>query len=191
METKQMFIGEYINKNPRQRIAQLLDNYGDFRRYREHYKRNVVELMEAIREYNIRPSEEDLGVRVQTTGGTSNITASKAIERMALEECFENRKISKEMFEDPEELRLISTAVYEWDLMTREFKVLNTFVKQIKPKDRSIYLFYLKGEKGFEDIAKDLDIEYESARKRVYRIRKALIKEALPWFDEYKISVPA
>ena len=75
METKHIFIGDYIKKSPKERIYQLLDNYKDFGRYRETYKNNVVDLMVAMREYNLRPSDEDLGVRIQTTGGTANITA--------------------------------------------------------------------------------------------------------------------
>ncbi len=99
METKHIFIGDYINKNPRERIYHLMDNYKDFGKYRESYKDNVVDLMVAMREYNIRPSDEDLGIRVQTSGGTSNITASKALERIVLENCFVKMRVPNESYE--------------------------------------------------------------------------------------------
>ena len=31
METKHIFIGDYINKNPKERIYHLMDNYKDFK----------------------------------------------------------------------------------------------------------------------------------------------------------------
>lgn len=191
METKHIFIGDYINKNPRERIYHLMDNYKDFGKYRESYKDNVVDLMVAMREYNIRPSDEDLGIRVQTSGGTSNITASKALERIALENCFEKMRVPKEMFPDPYELGLISTAVYEWDLMGKEYQILSGFIKLMKPDEKNLFLPYIKREKRVADIAAELCVEWESANKKVYRIRKALLKEVLPWFNEYKIITPA
>ena len=191
METKHVFIGEYINKSPRERASILLRNYKDFKKYRERYKRNAVSLMAAMREYSLRPSDEDLGIRVQTTGGTSNITASKALERVCLEWCFEDMKVSKEMFPDPYELSLISTAVYEWDLMKKEYGILVRFIDIMKPQDRKIYLPYIRREKSVADLTHELCLEWESVRKRLYRIRKKLLKEVLPWFDEYNITVPA
>ena len=190
METKHIFIGDYINKNPKERIYQLLDNYKDFGKYREQYKENVVDLMVAMREYNIRPIDEDLGIRVQTTGGTSNITASKALERIALEHCFEKMRVSKELFPDPYELNLIATAVYEWDLMGKEYKILSGFINLMSPDERSIFVPYIKREKRVADLAAELCVEWESANKKVYRIRKALLHEVLPWFNEYKITAP-
>ena len=52
MKTKRLFIGEYIDKSPKERIYQLLDYYKDFAKYREGYKESVVNLMLAMREYN-------------------------------------------------------------------------------------------------------------------------------------------
>ena len=48
METKHIFIGDYINKSPKERIYHLLDNYKDFGKYRERYKDNVVDLMSGL-----------------------------------------------------------------------------------------------------------------------------------------------
>ena len=191
MKAKHLFIGEYIDKSPKDRIYQLLDNYRSFTRYLDSYKENVVNLMLAMREYYISPSEEELGVRVQTTRGTSDITASKAIDRVELEECFEKMRVTKELFPDPEELRLISTAVFEWNLMGKEYRILSGFIDMMQPDDRSIFVPYIKREKRVSEIAADQNVEWDSANKKVYRIRKALIEEVMPWFNEYKVSVPA
>ena len=127
MEAKQTFIGEYINKSPRERVFQLMDHYGEFESFRDKYKGCVVSLIVMMKEYNIRPGDDDLGVRVQTTSGTSHITESKAIERYTIEECFEKRKITKKMFPDPYERELISTAIFEYDLMEKEYRILEHF----------------------------------------------------------------
>ena len=191
MEPKQTFIGEYVNRSPKERLYRLMDLYKDFASFLDDYKECVIDIMVVMREYQLQPSDADLGVRVQTSGGTSNITASKAEDRMLLEECFEQRKIIKSMFPDPEELTLISTAVYEWDLMESEFKVLRGYINLMKPKDKSIFLPYIKGEKRIADIAEELCLEPESAITKLYRIRKGLVSKVLPWFKEYKVNVPA
>ena len=74
METKQAFIGEYVNKAPRDRISLLMEHFGDFEAFRDNYRECVINLMVMMREYNIRPGDDGLGVRVQTTSGTSKIT---------------------------------------------------------------------------------------------------------------------
>lgn len=187
-EDGKIFIGDYINKSPKERVYQLLDCYKDFWKYRENYKNTVVDLMMAMREYSNRPGDDDLGIRVQTMGGTSNITASRAIERIELERCFLRKKVDKAMFPDPYERELISTAVCEWDVMTKEFNILNGFMDLMKASDRSIFIPYINREKRVADIADELCLQWESANKKVYRIRKALLKEVLPCFKEYKIA---
>ena len=191
MEPKQTFIGEYVNRSPKERLYRLMDLYKDFAAFLDDYKEFVIDLMVMMREYQLQPSDADLGVRVQTSGATSNIPASKAEDRMILEECFEKRKIMKSMFPDPEELTLISTAVYEWDLMESEYKVLKGYINLMKPTDKSIFLPYIKGEKRIADIAEELCLEPGSANTRLYRIRKGLVNKVLPWFKEYKVTVPA
>lgn len=113
--------------------------------------------------------------RTEQTGGTSNITASKALERVSLEQCFEQMKVTKEMFPDPYELGLISTAIYEWDLMAKEHKILAGFIGLMKPDERSLFLPYIRREKRVADIAAELCLEWESANKKVYRIRKVSV----------------
>ena len=191
MESKHNFIGSYLDKSPKERIYHLLDHYRDFDQYRDNYKDTVINLMVAMSEYNNRSKREDLGIRVQTSKGTSDITAAKAIERVALEECFEQMRVTKELFPDPDELGLISTAVYEWDLMGKEFDILAGFINLMRPDERNLFLPYIRREKRVAEIADELRLEWESANKRVYRIRKALLENVLPWFNEYKITAPA
>ena len=191
MEAKQAFIGEYVNKAPRDRISLLMEHFGDFGSFRDNYRECVINLMVMMREYNIRPGDDGLGVRVQTTSGTSKITESKAMDRYEIEECFNKKKIKKKMFPDPYEHGLISTALFEYDLMEKEYRILEGFIKLMKPDERSLLIPYIKRETRVGDIASELCIEMESASKRVYRIRKALLQKVLPWFKEYKISVPA
>ena len=95
------------------------------------------------------------------------------------------------MFPDPYERTLISTAVYEWDLMKKEFGILSGFIDLMQYDERNIFVPYIQKEKGISDIATELNVEWDSANKKVYRIRKALVEEVLPWFDEYKLTVPA
>ena len=42
METKQAFIGEYVNKAPRDRISLLMEHFGDFEAFRDNYRECMI-----------------------------------------------------------------------------------------------------------------------------------------------------
>ncbi len=185
------FIGEYLKKSPKKRIYELIGHFDDFDDYRERYKEYTVNLMVMMREHRERSAEADTWVKVQTFGDMSDQTFDAVSERLTLEQNFVNRKISRKMFPDLYEYRLVSTAAFEWNLMEKEYRILRSFVDLMKPSDRGLLIPYIRKEKEIADIAAELCVEHESANKKVYRIRKALLDNMLPWFKEYKIAVPA
>jgi len=189
--TKQSIVGVYVGLPVKKRIAFLMEHYREFDRYRSAYKECVVSIMIAANSSK-KNTSDDLGVRVQTSGGNSDITYYQALERIAFDECFDRVNVTDEMFPDPYEYHLISTAVFEWDLMKKEFDELNSCIKFIlEEHERELLLSYINKKTKLKDIANDRAIEVDSARKKMYRIRKKLLDGAAPWFNEYNIKIPA
>ncbi len=184
-------VGEYLNKSPKERVYTLFEKYDTFSLWRNAYKESVVDYLVDVQECKRRRNAEGLGVRIQTSGTKASVVEAEAEERLSLEQCFEKKFISRDVLPDAYDRNYISVAVYEWEMMKWEFGVLRMFIDRMKREDRALFVPYMRKETNLDIIADQLCIERQSANKRVYRIRKALLTEILPWFEEYKIEIPA
>lgn len=133
-----------------------------------------------------RSSKRDIGICIQNTGKKASVVEAKVENKISVEECFDKSRISKEMYKDPEDLKLFSTAVKEWILLKKEYELLSGCIGMMKPEDRYIFLPYIKKEKSLDDLAGELFLEKASVSKRIYRIKKNLAGEILPWLKDYK-----
>lgn len=191
MMAKQQIVGVYAGLSVKKRIRFILEHYKDFESYRSSYKECIISIMIAINEGR-RNRDDDLGVRVQTSGGNSDTTYYKALERLSVDDCFRFLTVTRDMFPDPYEHNLISTAIFEWDLMKREYDELNSCMNfLLKENEKQMLLSFINKNKKLKDIAYDCSIELDSAKKKVYRIKRKLLDGATPWFKEYNIKIPA
>ena len=186
-EEGDIFIGEYLGREPKGRILFLLDHYREFPEFLNLYRENAIRLMTAMREYE-RKSKASIGMSVSNSGKKSSPTEAMAMEKIEVEDCFDQRKITGEVIRDPGELKLISTAVHEWVLMNKDYELLGGFMDMMKPEDRDLFISYISRKKRIADIAEEYCLAWESANKKMYRIRKALIDRMLPWMNDYKVS---
>lgn len=191
MDFKTSVIGTYVSLDAKQRVDFQIAHYRDFHRILDAYKEYVTGLMLDIREYE-RNADKNEGIPVQSIGALSDPTFREAIERILVNSCFDSYQLFDGMFEDPYEYELISLAMFEWELMKKENEEFNYFLRFIlKPEDSELLQAYLSRRMRLKDIADKYDIEIESANKRIYRIRKKLVKRLTPHFYEYNIQLPA
>jgi len=184
-------IGLYVTLNGKKRIDFLINHYRDFDRYVSSYKEYVRSTMLDILD-SYRNSSSDLGVRVQTGNGNSDPTFEGANKLAKVDDCFENKALVGEIFRDSYGYELISLALYELERLQKEFKKLNTTIGVLlTADDQDIIRSYFKHERRLNELAVDLNIEMESANKRVYRIRKKLVTSIKPWFDENNMKASA
>ena len=79
METKQAFIGEYVNKAPRDRIALLMEHFGDLGSFRDNYRECMTGSSADTRKQTVNlmidgfimPIFKDLNCRRQQSHGIS------------------------------------------------------------------------------------------------------------------------
>ena len=180
-----IYIGEYIGKKPKERIDFLISYYVTFPDYLDSYRQNAIRVMIETMEYD-RRSKNDIGICIRNSGKNSSATELKVLEKMDLEKCFDSNKISKGMFADPSDLKLFSTAVKEWILLTREYETLKNCILMMKPDDKDLFLSYIKKEKSVDKLSEELFLERGSVVKRLYRIKRNLINEMIPWLREFK-----
>jgi len=188
---KHEVIGLYVTLNGKNRIDFLINHYKDFdgyvSKYKDYIKETIIEILNSYRN-----SSDELGVRVQSSGGNSDPVFREYLGRDSAEKCFSDRSLLDEMFSDPYEHELIELALYEWDRLQQEHnKLISTMKMVLEDKDQKLISSYFRREKNLYDLAEELCIEMESANKRVYLIRKKLVKSIEPWFDKYNLKASA
>lgn len=92
----------------------------------------------------------------------------------------------KDLYADPSDLIIFSTAVKEWILLTREYEKLKNCIRMMKPEDKDLFLSYIKKEKTIDELSDELFLERGSVVKRLYRIRRGLMDQILPWLRDFK-----
>lgn len=184
-------IGLYVTLNGKNRIDFLIKHYTDFENYistyREYLRDTMLDILSSSRKHS-----DDLGVRVQGSRTNSDPTYNAALGLVAVEKCFINNEVIRELFFDPYDCELIELALYEWHRLQKEHRKLISSMKMILSQEElEILRSYFSKEKNLNDLANDYSIEVESANKKVYRIRKKLVKSIEPWFDKYTMKASA
>ncbi len=184
MSTKQKLFGFYLGLPARQRIHHLMRNYHCRDYYEEGYRKYIEGVIADIRSYE-RNRKADIGVRIMSGGSISDITASKAEEAVRISKAFTSGQINESLIKDIEDRRMISLAVNEWMTIREDYGSLNRVLWLLQPEDHDLIMDYLNKKKDYYDIADEYSIEFESAKKKLQRIRGRVVKMALPDFTRH------
>ena len=187
MEAGKNIVGCYVGLEPRERIEFLYHHYDNLDVFRQAYKESVVNMIAYMRAYD-RSQDKLEGIQ-KTRNLLNSITESAAFERIVISEYFEQNKPSDELVEEEEDKDIISWAIFEWHLMKSEFDIFKNFLNMLSTRDRRILTAYIGHSKSVKEIAKELDIEKESAEKRIYRIKQKLIENMMPILPEYGFNL--
>ena len=175
MNTEQKLFGFYLGLSVRQRIQHLMKNYHYRERYVESYRNYIEGMIADIRAYESKP-KEDIGVRIVSSGTTSDITFRQAEEAIKINNAFTTGHIGESLIKDKEERQMATLAVTEWRAIRDDYASLNRALWMLNPEDHDLIMDYLNRKKSYYDIAEDLTIEYASARKKLQRIRGKVVR---------------
>ncbi len=187
MSTEHKLFGSYLGLTARQRIYHLLNNFHCRNYYEEGYRKYIEGTIADIRAYE-RNRKSELGVRVMSGNSISDITAEGAYEALAISKAVSSGRISESLIKDKEDRRMILLAIDEWVTIRDDCKSLERAINMLNPKDHELIMDYLSGKKSYRDIASDFMIDYESARKRLQRIRGRVVRLALSDFERHCIG---
>lgn len=184
MSTEHKLFGSYLGLTAKQRIYHLLNNFHCRNYYEDGYRKYIEGSIADIRAYE-RNRKSELGVRVMSGNSISDITAERAYEALAISKAVSSGRISESLIKDKEDRRMILLAIEEWVTIRDDFNSLERALGMLAPKDHDLIMDYLSGKKSYRDIAGDFMIDYESARKRLQRIRGRIVKLAMSDFERH------
>lgn len=183
MSREQKFVGRYYRLSPKKRIDLIITNYDCFPAMCKDYERNLSEWIKDCRAKAKRDAIGDLGVRIQAGNSRFSVTEIHALENMEIEKMLADGDIdSCENLEDYEE---ILRGVKELQLMLKEYKDLKSKISTLHVRERGPFENYICRKCRSTELSEELQINFDSVRKKMYRIKKKVCSDLLEQLDDY------
>ena len=180
MESEAISIDEYLDSDVEQRFDFLYENYSVLKAIIKDYREDIINDVIEIKSFNRRAANGELGVRVQVSLGTSNPTMNKAINHLPIAKAVDEGYLDEDFFEDTDNPDDLVRRVTIYHKVNIDYQSFTNKMATLNPKDQKILREYLSGEKSFGDFSEEMGIDYQSAVKRVGRIKHKLIERVEP-----------
>ena len=172
----------YVDASSAKRVDIIIKHYTDFIGIVDGYTEGLRYMIECEKESNSHRGIEDLGVRVKTSGSTSDSTAKKAIRNVMTREALINCDFSGDVMDGVDRAEEFIRDAYllrdmrkDYELFNRQLSILGT--------EKETFEKYLRREKTLIDIAEEQGITYESAQQKIHRIRLRVKNQVVGFMD--------
>ena len=149
----------------------ICKNYANFPGIIDGFTEGIRYMIEQEKMYNRKAERGDLGVRVQTLGNCSDVTANEAINNVITRDAIISCDFSGGVLEGVNRGEQFQKDAFVLRNMREDYDLFNKQLAILGHDEFRIFLGYLNGEKKIMDIAEEEGILYESAAQRVRRAK--------------------
>ena len=171
MVAKASIIKNYAKADAAEKVDIICKNYPNFIGIVDGYTEGLCYMIENEKAYNRMQNRGDLGVRVQSSGMHSDITANTAINNAITKEAIIACDFSGDVLEGVDRGEEFQRDAYTLRCMRADFELFNRQLAILSGNELRIFRGYLSGEKDIGDIAEEEGIQYESAAQKVRRAK--------------------
>lgn len=177
---KLSFIDEYGNLRPDKRLDVILDHFRDFPSIIEGHKKILVLKIKNERDYLHKSEKDELGT-VVLTSRKSDPTARRAVDNVYVEEVIHKGDDISELMQgmEYEDKKMFYRQYHILMKMQEEYAILESQLMLMNDNDKKFFELYSDCGHDFQYIADQEGIQYDSARRRVWKIRKAIKNSAI------------
>lgn len=166
----------YERAGPEKRIQYILRNFRIFGRIVKDYENKMQVAIQEESSFNTREAKGDPGERVQS-GFPSDPTMEQAMRSLEIEQAFRhgNIRILLRHVDCPEQ------HMQDWRIvedMKFDYTQISKAIHRLKPEEEELFTDYLNGKKTVDSIAEEYQIQYQSAKNKIARIRVKVIHTA-------------
>ena len=177
------FIKKYEKADAAKKIDLICKHYHNFVKIIDGYAEGLCYVI-----YNDRISKHksdiyELGVRVQTSGMHSDVTADTAISKVEIKRAVISCDFSGNELEGLAKKELYRKKAYLLRNMRADYELFNKQLNVLEDDESRIFLGYINKKLTLYDIADEKGIQPESAMKRVIRIKRRLKDHMLLFFE--------
>ena len=183
--SKLNFLDNYGNLEPDKRVDIILDHYRDFPSIIEGQKKILVLKIKNERDYLRRPKKDDLGT-VILSGGIADPTAKQAVEHVYIEELVRKGDDISELMQcmENEDKKAFYRQFHILNKMQEEYAILEGQLMLMNSNEKKVFKLYTECGHDFQFIADQEGIQYDSARRRVWEIRKKIKRNVVTNMSE-------
>lgn len=176
---------DYYDAKPDARIRLIFRNYVNFEHLLDLYGKAISSKIIAAKNGRHRNTAEELGVRIQTSF-IGDMTCETAVSNVSIEADIMAGNYHRGLLEDmdEEDSLMFSRELVTLQVMRDEFELVSTEVERLKPSEKKVFIPYIMKEKTIQEIADDRNIEYDSVRKSLKRIKKRIRRCVVPFLRE-------
>lgn len=174
----------YCRMTPEERFDYIYKNYEGYDRRIKSFQKGIEFMIKSQKEYNRMKSKGDLGVRVSTSLGLTDKTATEAMENVMIEKCVRNNEITDELLEDLDNVDIVILKIQELQLMRYDYEIFNMILEGIDTED-GILNEYLQNTKTLHDIANVYALSYDGAKSRMHRLKNELAESVIEMMSDY------
>ena len=175
----------YYLKSKKERLDYLLTNYRDLDQIIHRKKQSLAYLVSNEIAYAKKKSKGDIGVDISKTNELISQTEAEAIEHVLVMESIENGKLNEELIKNLPDTERINKELFDINLLMNEYHLLICHMESLPLEAKKDFIPYINGKTTIYKLAEKYFIEPESAKQRLYRIRKQLKETVLFYMKEY------
>lgn len=171
----------YVRSDSEGKAAYILSNYERFPKMIAGYKSIWEIIVKAEKRYNASLDYGNPGIRVQSSGN-SDPTMTEAMTNIEIESATseaELRDILKGT-DNPEQHLKERLAIRS---MQDDYTITRNVIHALEQRDEELFLKYLRRKGSLQEIADEYHVELSTCKKRIYRIKKTVMKSAMEYID--------
>ena len=180
--TEKNLIKIYVDANSAKRVDIIIKHYTNFIGIVDGYTEGLRYMIECEKDSNSQSYAGDLGIKVRSSGVTSDTTAKKAIRNVMTREALINCDFSGDVMDGVDRAEEFIRDAYLLRDMRKDYELFNRQLS-ILGREKETFEKYLRREKTLVDIAEELGITYESAQQKIHKIRLKVKKQVIGFMD--------
>lgn len=165
-------LNAYAKANSSKKVDIIIRNYPNFMGIVDGYTEGLRYMIENEKAFNRKKNSGDLGVRVQTSGKHSDITANSAINNVITRDAIIACDFSGDVLEGVDRGEEFQRDAFLLRTMRNDYELFNQQLGILDKEEAEVFVQFISKEKGIADIAEDKGIVYESAQKKIQRAKK-------------------
>ena len=180
MKSEAISIDRYTGSQPEERFDFIYENFSIIQEIIKDFREELISEVIEQKSYNRRSANGEPGVRIQISMGIGNPTQNQAIDHMTIAQAIDEGFLDEDFFEDTDNRYDLIRKVDCYHSVRADVETFTSKLGTMDPKDQRIIKPYLLRQKTMNDLTEDMGIDYRSAIKRVYRLKKRLIEKVEP-----------
>lgn len=180
MESEAIRIDEYLGSDVSKRFDFLYENFSIIKPLIRNYRQEIITDVVDMKECKRRAENGELGVRIQVSIRPGGPTEKKAISNVMVAKAIDEGFLDDQFFEDTDNPDELIRRVTIYHMVNSDYEEFRSKLETLAPTEQRILKPYLLREKSMMDLAEDMGIDYRSAVKKIYRIKKKLGEKVEP-----------